>query len=483
MGSLKYTFLALVISSPLLYSAAVDDSYPRYKYIVSPVYRMGLPPDLSSHFGPDTVSMNFVVEYRPGSYTSYWLLNVSREEFNSYMRNPAPAHENAIAFEIKALIRELKALSENPPPNYSPEKVIVRSLDINSRLSGLVGPVRVLKITLGLEHWPLDVLQAVAGVKPDVAGETFLSLRRFGVLRRRGPTQHEETNDFDLHLRQVLAPLTFDRYAHMVVGDISVPFLHNTLPPPVVYFSDAHMSEFFKANDVSFMVSWGIGSEEAHDLSFRAYKAQIARGHRPSIDNDLLDNLKKAAGELDLTRVFFVAIEDYVNEQVLEVMAFIDGGSKTNDFYETPAEKRFEALNLRERFPGELIEIHGLAIEPGKRAKALGLSTDAMAIQLLHFIENGGHDATTFMLQADALPARLYQSYGFVEVEGSRELLEKELIIMAATGAQLKTKLRSLFPHLKVKLSPELPNRLTRRTAGPQSDSACFRKLRDFGDD
>ncbi len=67
---------------------------------------------------------------------------------------------------------------------------------------------------------------------------------------------------------------------------------------------------------------------------FRAYRAQFERGHRPNIDEKLLANLKIAAAKLDLSRLFFAVVEDYVNEKALEVMTFIDGGAHDYDFYE-----------------------------------------------------------------------------------------------------------------------------------------------------
>jgi hypothetical protein len=327
----------------------------------------------------------------------------------------------------------------------------------------------------------------MAGVKSHTkTEEAFLTVRRFGVMRRRGPQIHPTSfSGAPIPLQQILQPLVRDHYAHLVVGDIITPFTPHYVPTPVQFYSEIHMSEFFEPDHKSLLIAWGLGSEETHNLSYKAYQAQMRKGRRESIDEKLLSSLKTAANSLDLSRLFFYVIEDFVNETALETISFIDGGSSKEDFYETPAEKRFEKLKLRQRFRAdeEIIEIHGLAIDPDvKGEKDSPINTEAWCAQIIDFIQNGSHERTRFILQADPVPARLYGSQmGFHLIEESKGYFEKDIFLMHTTGAELKEKIYKLFPHLKIGVALEVPNRLNRRTAGPDSDAACIQKLRNFG--
>lgn len=484
--SAKY-FLILSICFSVFLQA--DPPYPRVRYIIMPIPGTvefeELPAwatgsaleEFKEMFNNDSVSLWVEVDYGPHKPPQrIHLMNNTYESHMEFLKNAPPAFEHPELEKLKDDIEYLR---------HVPEEGSTEVMDHVLKLKNMIGPIRTQYLLHGIKFYPPEVLHAIAGIKSAEAEYPFLSLRRFGVLRRRSMHVMDSDPD-DIHnfLRRNRAGpddiLNLDFVTHMVVGEVKTPYIPGFLPPHVQSFTEATSYDGYTENHPSLLVAWAQGSEEVHDLSYRAYKAQIARGHRPSINDQLLSSLKAAANALDLSRIYFVVIEDYVREKALEVMAFIDGGLRVVDYYKLPIENRFPGIDFREMFPDELIEVHGLAVDPDASDMKGVLNADAMALQLLEFIEGSGHEKTTFVLQADALPARLYKSFGFNEIEGSSKMLAEPLIAMFATGEVLKTRIRDLFPHVRRINTPELPNKVNRRIPGPEMDT-CLTKLRNFG--
>jgi hypothetical protein len=455
--------------------AAKAQEYPRFRYIIVPVPYDVL--DQLPYPSPiprsGLVHVFFQVETAPGTVHSFSKESIYAADYKEELRLPIRHFRDDEADVIRRLIYDMKIGHSTTEKNLEAHKILLP----------LIGPVRMMYLIDGLNYdYPQKVLQAIAGVKND-STEPFLAVRRFGVLRRRVREVfvYEENGLQRFDFGPPDDPFLYDADLHTTIGDSIFPFRPNHHPPPLRATAELQMLDTGNVNDDAFLIQWGIGSEEAHDLSFRAYRAQMARHRNHSIiDENLLAQLRKVAGNLDLTRMFFINIEDFVSEKVFETMAFIDGGSATHDYYETPVDTRFASINLRTLFPGEFIEIHGLAVDP-ERVELKGiLNTDTMAIQLLAFIENGGHDNTTFVLQAHAAAALIYPTYGFAELAESVGKAEKGIVVMYATGKTLREKIRALFPDSKQSPVVELPNRFNRRFAGPRVDMECLAKLKAF---
>lgn len=454
------------------------DAYPRYRYYVTPLARMheleGLPPIAHSIHAPDTVSVHLQVENYPGNTTSYWLFNSSFEEYQAMLKARPFADEGEAADRVRELVKILKK---------NDFKSVEEMMPVAKELQERIGMIRTSYILESAEHFPVESLYAMAGVTDkNATPEQVLVLRRFGVMRRRGPieTGHRGQKPIEYFMQ----PLVPDRYAHLVVGDIVTPFTAHYIPTPVQFYPEIKMSEFFDADHKSLLVSWGVNADEVIDLSFKAYIDQMEHDG-VSVAPEQIEAQKNVTRSLDLSRLFFYVIEDFTGELPLQTISFIDGGKTGDDFYETPAEKRHKDIKFRELFPNDyLIEIRGLAIDPELRGKkGSPINTEAWAAQLLDFVHNGGHDNTRFILQARSGAARLYESkFGFValnKIPGEKDPMK--ILAMHTTGAELKARIYKLFPHLKVGFAMDFPNRLNRRMPDYNTDKACMAKLRNFG--
>lgn len=456
-------------------SIAVELNYPRYRYIVTPLARITELRDLHANVPfPEHASLHFQIVKAPGTHATTWLVNVSLDEYEKYLSEKAPAFDGPEATKLSVILKQLKPLARSPE----------LAIPLIQHLAKMIGMVRTLFIVEGLEIYPLPVLQAIAGVKPDPSNEVFLSLRRFGVMRHRGPKITQETfNGIPKSIEYMLRPLVPDPRAHLVVGDVQTAFLAKTLPTPIQFFPDVRMSEFFNVENKSVLVPFQIGSNEAHDLSERAYIAQITRGRR-HVSKELLASLKTVARSLNLTRMFFYIIEDYLEERPLQTLSFIDGGTTEDDFYALPADQRFKSIHLREMFPNErLFEVHGLAFDPDVKNNAqLDINTEAWAAQVVDFIQNGGHHSARFVVQAHPTAAQFYQNkMGLTLIEESQQSFDGEVVLLHETGKIIVERILKLFPHLEIVISPELPNRLNRRHPNALVDSRCMEILKRMG--
>ncbi len=472
----KLFSLILMGASVALHLTNLYADYPRYKYIVTPLARLSEIPSHSQHvFDEDTVSVSFQIEEAPGRSDTHWLFNVSYQEYEAYLKEKAPAQDNPAAARARELISKIKM---QPIPSEETLKLI-------SELYEILGFVRTMSIVEALEYFPLETLFAMAGVKnTDSESTPTLVLRRFGVMRRRGPKINPGPRDpAGPSIESIIEPLVPDRYAHLVAGDIVTPFTPKYIPPPVQFFSDVRMSEFFSESHKSLLISWGVTAEDAVELSFRAFFDQLNQNGE-SLSEETIRAMKEKTRELDLSRLFFYVLENFTEEKALQTVSFIDGGKVSNDYYELPVEKRNRDLKIREKFPDdELIEVRGLAIDPELRGqKDSPINTEVWAAQLLDFVQNGGHKNTRFILQAYIGPARLYKGlFNFHFLTDREDTDPKKIHVLHASGAELITAIYKRYPHLKIGLSHDFPNRLNRRMPSYDSDNACRAKLAYFG--